>query len=295
MTAASDDIDAYLTRLGVDREPPSVDALFRLHRAQVERVPYETTWIHMGERWNVDREASLHRVANRKRGGYCFHLNGALSLLLDALGYDVTLHIGGVHGPDGPQETSMRNHLVLTVSGLPTDANPDGGWYVDAGLGDALLDPLPLRAGRHEQAEHTFALAPTTGADTAVGDWHFTHDPKGGFTGMVFRATPAVIDDFAARNVELSTSPESGFVKIVTAQRRHARGGDVMRGLVLKRINDGTLSTQTFDASDEWFDALRELFDLPLDDVPADQRDALWQRVVTTNAAWLAQGGDGPT
>ena len=38
----------------------------------------------------------------------------------------------------------MDNHLVLTVSGLPTDDNAAGVWYVDGGLGDVLYDPLPL-------------------------------------------------------------------------------------------------------------------------------------------------------
>ena len=41
--------DAYLHRLGLDAEPPSVAALARLHRRHVERVPYETLWIHGGE------------------------------------------------------------------------------------------------------------------------------------------------------------------------------------------------------------------------------------------------------
>ena len=137
---ATDDLDAYLLRLGLDREPPSAGALARIHRAQVERVPYETAWIHMGHQWSVDQQASFRRVAADKRGGYCFHLNGAFAILLEALGYNVTLHVGGVHGPDGPAEESMTNHLVLTVNDLPDESNPGGAWYVDAGLGDALYD-----------------------------------------------------------------------------------------------------------------------------------------------------------
>ena len=33
---------AYLRRLGLDAEPPSVDALQRLHQRHVERIAYET-------------------------------------------------------------------------------------------------------------------------------------------------------------------------------------------------------------------------------------------------------------
>ena len=61
-----DDISAYLDRLDLEREPPSVDALFRLHRAQLEHVPYETTWIHMGHHYGTDREESLRRTLERR-------------------------------------------------------------------------------------------------------------------------------------------------------------------------------------------------------------------------------------
>ncbi len=86
-------------------------------------------------------------MVTRRRRGYCFHLNGALAVVLEFLGYDVTLHVGGVHGPEGPTSDDMTNHLVLLVHGLPGPGNPSGTWYVDAGLGDALHEPLPLIAG----------------------------------------------------------------------------------------------------------------------------------------------------
>ena len=66
----SADVAAYLGRLGLDQEPPSAGALSRLHRAQVERVPYETLWIHAGDVWDVDVDSSVRRVAHRRRGGY---------------------------------------------------------------------------------------------------------------------------------------------------------------------------------------------------------------------------------
>ena len=125
-------------------ENPSVEGLQRLHRRHVERIPYETMWIHLGEAWGIDAVDAVVRIARQGRGGYCFHLNGAFSELLRSLGYAVTRHVGGVHGAGGPDEEMMSNHLVLTVSGLPANQNPSGTWYVDAGLGDALHQALPL-------------------------------------------------------------------------------------------------------------------------------------------------------
>jgi arylamine N-acetyltransferase len=278
--------DAYLARLEVDAEPPSAGALFRIHRAHLARVPYETLWIHMGERWTVEPGESVTRIATQGRGGYCFHLNGALSELLRALGYDVVRHVGGVHGPGGPGAAEMTNHLVLTVHGLPTDANPGGDWYVDAGLGDALYEPLPLLAGTYEQGPLRFTLEPTP---RGVGDWHFTHDPGGSFTGMVWRSEPAAIDAFAERNVFLSTSPESGFVKVLTVQRRDATGIDILHGLTLKRVGAGAFET-TLTTEVEFTEVLHEVYGLDLEAFGDDARAALWAKVHAAHERWVDAG-----
>lgn len=109
--------DAYLARLGMEREPPSLNGLRQLHRRHAERVPYETLWIHGGERWDIDPHRAAARIALDRRGGYCYHLNGAFGLLLGTLGYRVANHTGGVHGPGGPDPAEKGNHLVLTVDG----------------------------------------------------------------------------------------------------------------------------------------------------------------------------------
>jgi N-hydroxyarylamine O-acetyltransferase len=278
--------DAYLARLGLDAEPPSVEALFAIHRAHVERVAYETLWIHVGQRWSVDVDESVARIATQRRGGYCFHLNGALSELLRALGYDVVRLVGGVHGPDGPTEDAMSNHLVLTVHGLPNDANPDGVWYVDAGLGDALYEPLPLIAGAYDQAPFHLVLEKTS---DGVGDWHLIHDPAGGFHGMSWHSEPADMNAFAARHEWLSTSPESGFVKFLVAQRRDATGVDILRGLSLQRIGAGA-SESTIATSAELTEVLGDLFGLDVGQVGDDARAAMWENVHRAHEAWEAAG-----
>jgi N-hydroxyarylamine O-acetyltransferase len=277
-------MDAYLGRLGLDAELPSVDALYRIHRAHVDRVPYETTWIHLGEQWTIDTDAAVERIARGGRGGYCFHLNGSLAWLLSRLGYDVSLHIGGVHGPE-PGEQDLTNHLVLLVAGLPTGDNPAGDWYVDAGLGDALYEPLPLRAGDYDQTPMTFRLSETPGG---VGDWHFAHDPHGSFPGMNFRSADATIDDFAPRHLYLSTSPESGFVKTITTQRRLHDSVLALRALTLTTRDSNGADTLVVADRNDWFALLADEFFLPLDGVEQASKDRLWASAQASHAAWLA-------
>jgi arylamine N-acetyltransferase len=211
-------------------------------------------------------------------------LNGALSELLRALGYHVTRHVGGVHGPGGPDAESLTNHLVLVVHDLPTDDNPAGDWYVDAGLGDGLYEPLPMVPGTYEQGPMRFVLAR---ADDGIGDWHFTHDATGSFGGMSFRLPPVEMDAFSTRHRFLSTSPESSFAVVVTAQLRHERGTTILRGCVLTRRTDDVAHTETVDRRAEWFELLGDVFDIrPAAAEPA--LDALWSRVMDAHESWAA-------
>lgn len=274
---------AYLSRLGVEAGPPSVEALSTLVRRHAERVPYETLWIHSGERWGIDPGESARRIALEGRGGYCYHLNGALGLLLHSLGYDVHGHVGGVHVAAGPEPDSAGNHLVLTVTGLPSSANPAGTWYVDTGLGDALHEPLPLVPGTHVQNPFRLGLERVGG-----NGWHLTHDPAGGFSGMSWTTAPARQTDFEQKHAWLSTSPESGFAQVAMAERRDAAGVDVIRGLVLARIGADAFTAEPVTSRQAWFGLLADVFGLTFDASPAGTRDRLWDTVLAAHRRWVA-------
>ena len=273
---------AYLTCLDLEAEPPSADALSRLVQRHAERVPYETFWIAAGERWSIDPVSSASRIASGGRGGYCYHLNGALGLLLSSLGYRVVGHCGGVQAGD-PNPDAMGNHLALTVHGLPTESNPSGSWYVDNGLGDALHEPLPLVAGEYVQAP--FRLTLERSGDTT---WQLTHDPEGGFRSMTWRDEPARLSDFARHHEWLSSSPDSGFVQVPMAERRDATGVDVMRGLVRTRIGSGAFTAEPITVESEWFDALAAVFGMHF---AGESRIRLWASVLTSHQKWLEAHG----
>jgi len=271
---------AYLARLGVEAGPPSVDRLTSIVQRHAERVPYETLWIPAGERWSIDPAQAARRIAFEGRGGYCYHLNGALGLLLRSLGYAVHGHVGGVQGGE-PSPDAMGNHLVLTVTGLPSETNPSGSWYVDAGLGDALHDPLPLAPGCY--AQQPFRLTLEHADENA---WRLIHDPAGGFRSMTWTTGPAVPADFVAKHEWLSTSPDSGFVQVPMAERRDATGVDVIRGVVLARVGSNAFTADPITRQAEWFDTLADVFGLRFDASPPDSRQRLWDTVLGAHRAW---------
>ncbi|HTE64535.1 MAG TPA: arylamine N-acetyltransferase [Solirubrobacteraceae bacterium] len=282
------DTAAYLQRLRLPAPgAPSAEGLRALHQAHVERVSYEALEIQLGRPTTVDPHESAARILGRHRGGYCFHLNGAFSLLLDALGYDVVWHRGGIqtHADPEPVGAGRANHLALTVHGLPTEESPSGDWLVDVGLGDALHGPLPLHEGTYAQGPFRYALRRS---EIEPGGWRWDHDASGGFVGMDFRAGPAWQADFHARHAFLSTSPESGFVRTSSVQRRDAGGVDILTGCMLGRLGEGAREPVELETSAEWFGALCDVFDLPLTDVDAASRAALWARVRAAHEACFA-------
>jgi N-hydroxyarylamine O-acetyltransferase len=285
------DVLAYLLRLGLDAPgEPSVAGLRALHAAHVEKIAYEALDIQLGRVTSIDPLDSVARVTERRRGGYCYHLNGAFSMLLRALGYDVRWRRVGVQlradlVPPGP---ARANHLGLTVHGLPDEESPSGDWLVDVGLGDALHEPLPLRAGDYRQGPLRFQLRPS---QLVPGGWRFEHDPQGSFIGMDFGLREATVADFTERHVLLSTEPDSGFVRTCAVQRRDRTGLDLLTGCVLRRIGDDARPLRIIEDQDEWFAVLRDVFGLDPTDLDEADRAALWERVQATHQAWLTAAG----
>lgn len=273
------DVAAYLERLDVQTQgEPSVDSLRMLHRAHVERVPYENLEIQLGRSTTIDPVEAAARIL-RGRGGYCFHLNGSFSALLEELGYTVTRHLGGVQGIADDGARVNGGHMALTVSGLPDEPSPDGMWLVDVGLGSALHEPVPLRQGELRQGPFAYRLRRS---QAVAHGWRFDHDPRGVFVGMDFCDEAAAAGDFVPMHEHFSTSPESGFVRVAIAQRRDAEGADILRGLVLSRIGSAP-SEALVESQVEWFEALADVFGLTLADVGGAERRQLWRRVVTAH------------
>lgn len=277
--------DAYLRRLGFDAPPPAtVATLYALHRAQVERVPYESVWVWLGERRTIEPLDSVRYLAGGG-GGYCYHQNGALATLLGWLGYTVHWHVGGVQGHPDAKPNVNGNHLALTVTGLPADDNPDGGWFLDAGLGDGPHEPMPLRAGTYTQGPFTYGLRPS---EIAPGGWRFDADPRMSLHGMDFLPGTATPADLNAQHENLQSAPDSSFVQVLVSFRRDATGVDFLRGRVLKRVDTAGETTRELTTSTDWYTCLADVFDLTLPDVDDTRKSDLWQKVTTAHETWLA-------
>ena len=234
MTTTTELVSTYLSFLGYDERPGvSVESLTELHRRHLAAVPYENLEIMLGRPPSVAPLDSLARVARVGRAGYCFHQNGALETVLTDLGYDVSRRAGHVWTTEDDRWSGSLNHLVLVVSGLPTDDNPGGEWWPDVGLGDAIAEPLPLVVGEYVQGGFEYAI-------TEVRDdgWSFRADRTGSFLGLETSPPPSLADVDACHQL-LSTPPDGRFARLMVVQRRMPDRIDVVRGCLAHTITPG--------------------------------------------------------
>lgn len=138
-------VTAYLERLGLPRPArgPDAEYLRRLHGRHLHVVPFENLSIHLGEDVPLDEDVLFDKIVTRRRGGYCYELNGLLAALLRGLGYRVSLFAARVHGDGG--FSPPFDHLALRV-------DLDEPWLVDVGFGRHTEFPLRLD-DRGEQSD----------------------------------------------------------------------------------------------------------------------------------------------
>jgi N-hydroxyarylamine O-acetyltransferase len=108
-------IQQYLARIGYQGDTPLTrDTLDRLQTLHYETVPYENLDILAGKPLSFGIENLFGKIVTRRRGGYCFELNGLYGWLLGSLGFAVKDHMARflLREPEIP----MRRHRVLTVS-----------------------------------------------------------------------------------------------------------------------------------------------------------------------------------
>ena len=191
------DVAAYLDRIGA-REPgaPTLQALGELAFAHLCSVPFENLDIAAGRPLSLDPDAIYEKIVVRRRGGFCYELNGLFSQLLRELGYDVTLLAGQTVDPETGEPGQARAHLFLLVE-------LGGPWLVDVGWGEAYRRPFALGAGN----EHTDPEIASYRLEELAGRWQVVecHDDSletnlkqnaGWRIAYRFDLTPYALPDF---------------------------------------------------------------------------------------------------
>jgi N-hydroxyarylamine O-acetyltransferase len=223
-------VEAYLERIGyTGSREPTFETLSALHRAHMLSVPFENLDIHLGRRLVLDREANFEKIVIRRRGGWCYELNGLFGLLLERLGFPVTMLGARVVGERVGDELG---HLMLRV-------DLDRPWLADVGFGESSLVPIPL-GDEPEQVVEVDGLR------------------------REFKLVPRRLEEFEAMCEFSQTSPDMLFTQRRLCTLATADGRITLTDLrLIERVGD-RVSERELEDEDEWRSVLRARFGVVL-------------------------------
>jgi N-hydroxyarylamine O-acetyltransferase len=248
----------YLQRIGAipPKRLPTAAGLRIFHRAHQMAVPFENLSIHLSEPISLAEDDLVAKIVRRRRGGFCYELNGLFALLLESLGAQVTRVSACVYGDDGRLGPPL-DHLALIVHA------PDGSgpWLADVGFGSHSVYPLLLES-RAEQDDPAglFQLA-----DAADGDVDVLRDGKPQYR---IETRARLLDDFVPTCWYQQTSPSSHFTQGTICSRLTEDGRVSISGRTLIRTSGGARTEEQLADDAALLAAYREQFGIVLSQAP---------------------------
>lgn len=247
-------VQRYLERIGAPAPgEPTVELLRDLHLRHQRTVPFENLSIHLGEPIQLDEATLAGKIIGRRRGGFCYELNGLFAQLLRALGFRVELLSAMVFTPDGAL-THPFDHAALQVE-------LDERYLVDVGFGAHASYPLRQdwpEAQADPGGEFLVVDAPDGDIDVLLN----------GAPQYRLESRPRELSDFAPTCWWQQTSPDSHFTRSLTCSRLTPEGRITLSGTRLITTVAGE-RTETMLADDDAVrDAYRTHFGFELDRLP---------------------------
>ena len=201
------DLDRYAERVGLPRVPsPGVEALHSLHRAQALALPFENLDVLLGRTIALDLASLEAKLVRRRRGGYCFELNGLMLAVLRAAGFDARPLLARVFLQRTPADGVRGRTHQLTLVELGAHR-----YLVDVGFGGPTpREPIPFELERdHDVLGDRFRLVPAGELGTMLrhrgddGEWRDLY---------AFTLDTVHHADLVLGNHYTSTHPESRFM-----------------------------------------------------------------------------------
>lgn len=247
------DVEAYLRRIEYNGpRQPTAASLRALHCQHLFTVPFENLDIPLGSPISLDVPQLYDKIVVRRRGGFCYELNGLFCELLTAMGFQVHMvsaRVCRAAGGLGPE----FDHMLLKVE-------LEEPWLADVGFGDSFLHPIAFRAGGADEVNgRRYSVAP-------VGDeWQLLReDVKGQVPQYRFRDIPRRLSDYAGMCHFHQTSPESHFTQSWTCSRATPEGRITLANMRLIVTRGSNREERLLTSEAEVRGCLREQFGMEL-------------------------------
>lgn len=269
------DVQAYLDRIGYRGAlAPTAATLRELHRAHLLAVPFENLDIPLGRPIVLDQDALFDKIVTRRRGGFCYELNGLFAALLRELGFGVTMLSAGVARADGGFGPDF-DHLTLLVQGqgdrgqataaaappTPTSQAPaPDRWLADVGFGDSFREPLRLVEDLEQPQDGRSYRIDRDGESLTL----MQRDGAGWEPQYRFTLQPRQHAEYAAMCSYHQTSPDSSFTRKRVCSLATPDGRVTLSDRQLIVTTRGVRAEETLPDESAYHAALREHFGIDL-------------------------------
>lgn len=254
-------IATYLRRIGYHGPlAPTLPTLRQLHAAHLLAVPFENLDIHLERAIVLEEAALFDKIVGRRRGGFCYELNGLFAALLRTIGFPVALLSARVTRGDGGFGPEF-DHMALLVQAEDPATGQMPRMLADVGFGDSFREPLWLD-DPGEQRQGASAYRVTRDGD----DWLMEERGEGGAWQAQYRFTlrPRRLAEFGAMCQYHQTSPESHFTRGRICSLARADGRISLSDMRLITTAGGERREQLLAGQEEYAAALREHFGFEL-------------------------------
>lgn len=271
------DLDAYFERIGYGG-PTRTDfeTLAAIHRGHVTAIPYENLEIQLGREKTIGEGAFFDAIVERRRGGWCYDMNGLLTTVLRELGFTVT-RVGGAVARKLIGDDAVGNHMVGLV-------DIGGVRYVaDVGLGDGPVEPFELTEGSWAEGPLGYTLERLDD-----GWWRFHNHAHSLAPTFDFTEAPRTLDWYRPVCARLQVDPRSPFVNYAMAFRRTPDGARSLRDTTLFEVTGASGTERQIDDENEYASLITELLGCDL----GEEITRLWS-AAQARAAARAAADDG--
>ena len=247
-------IDAYLARINYHgSRVPNAQTLRDLQVAHLLAVPFENLSIHSGEPIVLENSALFEKIVARRRGGFCYELNGLFASLLSALGFEVVMLSAEVATKDGGFGPNF-DHMTLMV--VLKDR-----WLVDVGFGDSFREPLLIDERSEQVQDERTYLIREDGPYLVVLQRINSEENQGWKTEYRFTLTPHQYPDYAEMCQYHQTSPESHFTRGRLCSKATPEGRLTLSDMkFITTTKSGVRQEQSLSNQEQYDQTLRESF-----------------------------------
>jgi len=248
-------VAAYLRRINYTGPlDPSPETLRNLHLAHLFSVPFENLDIHLGRPIVLEDDSLFDKIVERRRGGFCYELNGLFCRLLRELGFAAEKLTAGVANEQDGFDPYF-DHMALLVQ-------LERPWLVDVGFGDSFREPLLLDEPGNQTDKSGVYRIDRSGDELILMQLsqHDSWKPQYRFVLQPFEYA-----DYEEMCHFHQTSPNSPFTKGRVCTLATPEGRITLRNMRLITTVGADKHERLLESQDEHDTVLRELFGVELD------------------------------